>query len=47
MSDRELNLTVGALSPIFNDWNEPGLRKLIDNFTGFTASRVNRQREYL
>jgi hypothetical protein len=47
MSDSEFNLPVGALPPIFNDWNETALRHLIDNFSGFATSRVNRQRKYL
>jgi hypothetical protein len=47
MSDSEFNLPVGALPPIFNDWNETALRDLIDNFAGFATSRVNRQRKYL
>jgi hypothetical protein len=47
MSDRELNLSVGTLPPIFNDWNETALRKLIDDLAGFATSRVNRQRKYL
>jgi hypothetical protein len=42
MSDSEFNLPVGALPPIFNDWNETALRDLIDNFAGFATSRVNR-----
>ena len=34
MSDRELNLSVGTLPPIFNDWNEKcqGLEKKIERF---------------
>jgi hypothetical protein len=47
MSDRALNLSVGTLPPIFNDWNEIALRKLIDDLAGFATSRVNRQRKYL
>jgi hypothetical protein len=47
MPDRELNLSVGALPPIFNDWNETALWNLIDNFAGFATSGVNRQRKYL
>ena len=47
MPDRELNLSVGALPPIFNDWNKTALRRLINNFAGFAASRLNRQRKYL
>jgi hypothetical protein len=47
MSDSELNLSVGALPPIFNDRNETALRRLINNFAGFAASRVNRQRKYI
>jgi len=47
MPDRELNLSVGALPPIFNDWNETALRKLIDDFAGFATSCINRQRTYL
>jgi hypothetical protein len=42
MSDSEFNLPVGALPPIFDDWNETALRDLIDNFAGFATSRVNR-----
>jgi hypothetical protein len=46
-ADRELNLSVGTLSPIFNDWNENPFRKSIDDLAGFATSRLNRQRRYL
>jgi hypothetical protein len=44
MSDRELNLSVGALPPVFNDGNETALRRLMNNFADFAASCVNWQR---
>jgi len=47
MSNRKFNLSVGALPPIFNNWNETALRKLMDDLAGFATSRVNRQRKYL
>jgi hypothetical protein len=47
VSHREFNPTVGELPPILNDWYDTALRKLIDDFAGFAASRVNRQRKYL
>jgi hypothetical protein len=47
MPDRELNLSVGALPPIFNDWNETALWNLSYNFAGFATSCINRQRKYL
>jgi hypothetical protein len=47
VSHREFNLTVRKLPPVLDDWYETALRKLIDEFTNFTASRVNRQRKYL
>ena len=47
MSYRKFDLTVRELSPILDDWYEPELRRLIDDFAGFAASRVNRQLEYL
>jgi len=47
MSDREFYLSVRALPPIFNDWNETVLLILTDNFAGFATSCVNRQRKYL
>jgi hypothetical protein len=47
VSYRKFDLTVRELSPILDDWYEPELRRLIDDFAGFAASRVNRQLEYL
>jgi hypothetical protein len=47
MPDRELNLSVGALPPIFNDWNETALWNLSYNFAGFATSCINRQRKHL
>ena len=47
MPDRELNLSVGALPPIFNDWNETALWNLSYNFAGFATSFLNWQLEYL
>src|SRR5215211_8081089 len=35
------------VAPFLNDWREIALRRLVDNFAGFAASRVERQREYL
>jgi hypothetical protein len=47
MADREFDLAVGKLPPVFDDWRETFLRKLVDDFAGFAASRINRQPEYL
>jgi hypothetical protein len=41
MSRRELNLTVGKLPPVFNDSRVSGLRKLIEDFARYQASRFN------
>jgi hypothetical protein len=47
VSHREFDLTVGELPPILDDGHVSTSRKLIDDFTCFTAGRVNRQLEYL
>jgi len=35
---REFHLTVGELPPVFNDRQISGLRKLIEDFTGFCCT---------
>jgi hypothetical protein len=47
MPDSKLNLTVGKLTPVFNDRDRADLRRLIDDFACLVASRVERQRIYL
>jgi hypothetical protein len=47
MPDRKFNLTVGKLSPVLNGWRETTPRRLIDDFAGFAASRVEGQRKCL
>jgi hypothetical protein len=47
MPDRKFNLTVGALAPFFDYWCETSPGRLIDNFAGFAASRVEGQRKCL
>jgi hypothetical protein len=42
MPHPELNLTVGKLPPVFDDTGVSRLRKLIEDFSGFHASRFNR-----
>ena len=46
-SHRELNLAVWSLPPVFDNRHVPSLGKLIDDFAGFQASRVNWKREFL
>ena len=45
MSHGELNLTVGKLSPVFNDGRISGLRKLTEDFACFQASGFKWERE--
>jgi hypothetical protein len=45
VSNRELNLTVGKLPPLLDNWPEAGTRRMIDNFARFAASCVERQRK--
>jgi hypothetical protein len=47
MPYRELNLTVGELPPPFDDRRKTCLRRPIDNFAGFAASRIQGHRECL
>jgi hypothetical protein len=46
MSHRELDLAVGKLPPVFDHGRGASLRKPIEDFAGFAARRVDRQREY-
>jgi hypothetical protein len=40
----KLNLTVGKLSPVFDHRRVTGMRELPEDFAGFPASRIQRQR---
>jgi len=44
---RKFDLTVGKLPPLLDDWREAALWRLVDNFAGFAASCVERQRKDL
>jgi len=46
-SHRKLNLPVGKLPPVLDDWQVTALRRLIDDFAGLQTGRINRQRENL
>ena len=43
MPQRELNMTIGKLPPVFDDRHITRLRRLIEYFARLQASRVNRQ----
>jgi hypothetical protein len=45
MSDRKFDPTVGKLSPLLNNGQEAALWRLSDNFAGFAASVVQRERK--
>jgi len=47
MPNRKLDLTVGQLPPILNDWQQAALRRLADNFSRFAPSRVKGQPKFL
>ena len=47
MPYRKFNPTVRELSPILNNSRKTGVWRLIDNFAGFAARSVKRERKYL
>ena len=46
-SHRKLDLSVGELPPVLDDWQVTALQRLIDDFAGLQTGRINRQRENL
>ena len=47
MPDRKLDLTVGKLSPVLNDWRQAVLRRLTNNFSDSASCSLERQRKNL
>jgi hypothetical protein len=47
MPNRKLDLTVGQLPPILNDWQQAAQWRLADNFSRFAPSRVKGQCQFL
>src|SRR6266704_4988371 len=46
-SHRKLDLSVGKLPPVLDDWQVTALRRLTDDFAGLQTDRINRQRKDL
>src|SRR6267154_239991 len=44
---REFDPAVGKLPPVLHDGHDAAARKLIDDFAGLAARRLDRQRKYL